>query len=191
MKFASLLWKLACHFLLPWKLVLSEEALRSVPAQESLSTVSKVHCVYSNRDLASTSWWQPRAIAVGYMFWDSWRAWPITQKKNFSCLVLIVLVGGLWLFLFFYCYVMSLSLQWCCFMEGVWEYSFCFLPFPFVVVVLNSLRRVHCRSLNVWENSVVNQSGTGPFLSGRLFITLSIPSFVMVLFVMVVNFSIV
>lgn len=191
MKFASLLWKLACHFLLPWKLVLNEEALRSVPAQESLSTVSKVHCVYSNRDLASTSWWQPRAIAIGYMFWDPWRAWPITQKKNFSCLVLIVLLGGLWLFLFFLllCHEFVITVM---LLHGRSLGVFiCFFPFPFVVVVLNSLRRVHCRSLNVWENSVVNPSGAGPFSSGRLFITLSIPSFVMVLFVMVVNFSIV
>jgi hypothetical protein len=49
---ASLLWKLAWYLLVLCKLVLSKEALRSVPGCGSLELVYEVN-VFSNRDLAS------------------------------------------------------------------------------------------------------------------------------------------
>ena len=51
----SLLWKLGWHFLVPRKLVLWEEAVRSVPALGPVGPVSEVHGVFSNRDLPSIS----------------------------------------------------------------------------------------------------------------------------------------
>ena len=40
---ASLLWKPAWHLLVPWKLVLGEEALKSGPAQGPLGCVPEAH----------------------------------------------------------------------------------------------------------------------------------------------------
>lgn len=46
------------------KLVFREEAFRSVPAQEPLGPASKIHGVFSSRNLPCTSEGQLRAIAI-------------------------------------------------------------------------------------------------------------------------------
>lgn len=67
---------------------------RSVPAQGQC--LSKVHSVLSNRDLPSTSGGQPKVIATGYMFCDSWITLANISKEGFF-LVLGFLLGSLWL----------------------------------------------------------------------------------------------
>lgn len=56
----SLFWKLA------WLLVLREEAFRSSAVQGLLDLVYEVCDVFCTRDLPSTPWGQPRAIAKAW-----------------------------------------------------------------------------------------------------------------------------
>lgn len=50
---------------------------------KSLGLVSEMHCVFSNWDLLSTSEGQSGAIAISYMFSESFRQpWLATQKKT-------------------------------------------------------------------------------------------------------------
>lgn len=52
---------------------------------------SEVHGTFSNKNLCSTSWEQPRVIAIGVCFGTLLEeSWPTTQK-SFSCLVLVLL----------------------------------------------------------------------------------------------------
>lgn len=68
---AFLLWKSARYVLEPWKLVLSEEAFKSVQGQRSLDLGSEEHGVFNNNDLSSACLGQPRTTAVVYKVCES------------------------------------------------------------------------------------------------------------------------
>lgn len=84
----SLLWKLAWHLPLSWKLVFWEVSFFSIPAQEFLNLVSEVHDIFSSRDLPSTSggnqFQQQYAAYLGSLL-DSLTN---NSKKGFSCLII-------------------------------------------------------------------------------------------------------
>ena len=74
-----------------------EESFRLIPVQGSLGPISEVHGVCSNRDLPSTSGGQLWAIEISYMFCESWATLINNSKEGFSCLILELLLDGLWL----------------------------------------------------------------------------------------------
>jgi hypothetical protein len=48
-----------------------------------LGPVSKMHYIFNNRDLSSSSWGQPKVMAVACIFWESLgQPWTTTQKRG-------------------------------------------------------------------------------------------------------------
>lgn len=85
----SLLQKLAWCLLIPWKQILREDSFRSGLAQGHLDPVSKVHIIFSKRDLLYISEDQPRAITiVCKVLQISWITVTNYSIEGFSCLVL-------------------------------------------------------------------------------------------------------
>lgn len=78
---ASFLWKLTECFPVPQKLVLREDAFKTVPAQGPLGPVSDVHSIFSNRDLLSTSMERARRIANNVLE-VVWTTLTNNQKKD-------------------------------------------------------------------------------------------------------------
>lgn len=80
---ASSLWKPVWCLLVPWTLILSEEAFRSV--QGLLESVSEMH-IFSNRDLPSTSGGgRPREISMVCNVWGvSWTTLTNNSNEDFS-----------------------------------------------------------------------------------------------------------
>lgn len=83
-----------------WKLVLKDEAFRSIPVQGSLGFVSEVHSVFRNKDLPPITEWKGATRAnsnILYCLGMCWTSLTNKSKESFSCLVLGFLLDGLWL----------------------------------------------------------------------------------------------
>jgi hypothetical protein len=65
---ASFLWKPSWHLLVPWRLVLRRGNFRSDREMEPLGCVSKVHVIFSNRDLLPLLWKNQSYYLIGCMF---------------------------------------------------------------------------------------------------------------------------
>ena len=86
-------WKLARCFL-----VLREKAFRSVPAQRPLNPVSSMHGgIISNRNIPSTSGWQPWAVSIDCNILGVSLTTMNSLKNDFLWLILGVLLNSLWL----------------------------------------------------------------------------------------------
>lgn len=93
----SLLWKVKCCILVPWKLVPRKEGLKSYPSG-IFWVLSEVHGLFNNRDSPSISGRQKRATVLVYNDLEvSWTAVTSYLKANFSCLELLTLLDNLWL----------------------------------------------------------------------------------------------
>lgn len=95
----SLLWKLAWHLPLPWKLAFWEASFFSIPAQEFLDLVSEVHDIFSSRDLPSTSGGNQCQQQHATYFGSLLDTLNKNSKKGFSCQVLEFLLVSLSMFL--------------------------------------------------------------------------------------------
>ena len=83
---------------LRWNLLLRRESFRSVSVQGLLGPLSEVHGDLSSKNLPSTSRVLPRVKAIhSNVSGVSWETLTNNSKEGFSCLVLGILLDGLWL----------------------------------------------------------------------------------------------
>lgn len=79
-------WLLAQHHLVLWKLVFRGGRCQ---VRSGSSPGMQVHCVFSNEDLATTSWRQVRETAItNIVLKVSWTTLTNNLKRCFSCLIL-------------------------------------------------------------------------------------------------------